>query len=198
MGGMLIGWCSSRLAGLSEGLFVGRLVTRLTGRVCEWRRLLLPLKCLEFARSCFPCPVACRGRLSFLLFMAQPRSFSPLTIYTPSRQLPFVSDSRLFRILSFGTKTNRQRFFPRSYHTAAVWDSLPQPIRFSTYYISTFVSCLNNNYNSNKLFQSETEIFLYCSVWSSRLLLSVALWAVFTVWPYGYGVIGWFNCVLWM
>ena len=60
-----------------------------------------------------------------------------LTIYTPSRQLHFTSDTRLFRISSFKTKTNWQRSF--SFQAATVRNNLPQIVRYSTS-ISSFKS----------------------------------------------------------
>ena len=65
-----------------------------------------------------------------------------LTIYTPSRQLRFASDTRLFKIPSLKTKTKRQRSF--SFQGATVLNSLPQTARYSTPN-SSFMSSLKTH-----------------------------------------------------
>ena len=60
-----------------------------------------------------------------------PQSLSALlTIYTPSRQLRSASNTSLFRIPSFKTKTNGQWYFSRQ--AAYVWNNSPQSVRHST------------------------------------------------------------------
>ena len=65
-----------------------------------------------------------------------------LSICTSSRQLRSASDTRLFRIPSFKTKTNGQRSF--SFQAATVWNNLPQTVRYSTS-ISSFKSSLKTH-----------------------------------------------------
>ena len=50
-------------------------------------------------------------------------------MYTPSRQLRFATDTRLFRIPSFKTKTNGQKSV--WFQTATVWNNFPLTVSFS-------------------------------------------------------------------
>ena len=90
-----------------------------------------------------------------------------LTIYIPSHQLHSTSDTRLFRIPSFKTKTNGQRSF--SYQTPTLWKNLPQTVRYST----SFKSHLQTH-----LFDEQIKFILYCFLQSSKQLLPKVPWAV--------------------
>ena len=65
-----------------------------------------------------------------------------LNIYIPSRQLRSASDTRLFKIPLFKTKTNGQRSF--SYQAPTIWNKLPANIRQSTS-VSSFKSGLKTH-----------------------------------------------------
>ena len=62
-----------------------------------------------------------------------------LHLYTPSRQLLSSTDTRVFKIPSFRTKSSGQRSF--SYQTPAFWNQLPVSVRHSTS-VSSFKSSL--------------------------------------------------------
>ena len=53
-----------------------------------------------------------------------------LHLYTPSRQLRSSTDTRVFRIPSFRTKSCGQRSF--SYHAPIIWNQLSVSVRHST------------------------------------------------------------------
>jgi hypothetical protein len=65
-----------------------------------------------------------------------------LNIYIPSRQLRSASDTRMFKIPLFKTKTNGQRSF--SYQAPTIWNKLPANIRQSTS-VSSFKSGLKTH-----------------------------------------------------
>ncbi len=62
-----------------------------------------------------------------------------LHLYTPSRQLRSSTDTRVFRIPSFRTKSCGQRSF--SYQAPVIWNQLPVSVRHSTS-VSSFKSSL--------------------------------------------------------
>ena len=62
-----------------------------------------------------------------------------LHLYTPSRQLRSSTDTRVFRIPSFRTKSCGQRSF--SYQVPVIWNQLPVSVRHSTS-VSSFKSSL--------------------------------------------------------
>ena len=62
-----------------------------------------------------------------------------LHLYTPSRQLRSSTDTRVFRIPSFRTKSCGQRSF--SYQAPVIWNQLPVSVRRSTS-VSSFKSSL--------------------------------------------------------
>ena len=62
-----------------------------------------------------------------------------LHLYTPSRQLRSSTDTRMFRIPSFRTKSCGQRSF--SYQAPVIWNQLPVSVRHSTS-VSSFKSSL--------------------------------------------------------
>ena len=62
-----------------------------------------------------------------------------LHLYAPSRQLRFSTDTRLFRIPSFQTKSCGLRSF--SYQAPVIWNQLPVSVRHSTS-VSSFKSSL--------------------------------------------------------
>ena len=86
------------------------------------------------------------------IFTCNPNLLSTET----SCQLCSAANTRLFRIPSFRTKTNRQRSF--SYQAQTIWNSLPPTVRYSTT-ISLFKSCLKTY-----LFKKQMKIILYCFV----------------------------------
>ena len=53
-----------------------------------------------------------------------------LHLYTPSRQLRASTDTRVFRVPSFRTKSCGQRSF--SYQAPVIWNQLPVSVRRST------------------------------------------------------------------
>ena len=68
-----------------------------------------------------------------------PLYLSELHLYTPSRQLRSSTDTRVFRIPSFRTKSCGQRSF--SYQVPVIWNQLPVSVRHSTS-VSSFKSSL--------------------------------------------------------
>ena len=66
-----------------------------------------------------------------------------LHLYTPSRQLCSTTDTRVFRIPSFRTKSCGQRCF--SYQATVIWNQLPVSVRHSTS-VSSFKSSLKTSF----------------------------------------------------
>ena len=79
----------------------------------------------------------CFALRSFLIRL--PSTFQNFTFYTPSRQLRSSTDTRVFRIPSFRTKSCGQRSF--SYQAPVIWNQLPVSVRHSTS-VSSFKSSL--------------------------------------------------------
>ena len=73
-----------------------------------------------------------------------------LHLYIPSRQLRSSTDTRVFRIPSFRTKSCGQRAF--SYQAPVIWNQLPVSVRHST---------------SVSSFKSSLKIFLFLKPFSS-------------------------------
>ena len=80
-----------------------------------------------------------------------------LHLYTPSRQLRSSSDTRVFRMPSFRTKSCSQRFF--SYQDPVMWNQLPVSVRHSTS-VSSFKSSLKSSLKTILL--SKTFLRSYC------------------------------------
>ena len=72
-----------------------------------------------------------------------------LHLYTPSRQLRSSTDTRVFRIPSFRTKSSGQRSF--SYQAPVIWNQLPVSVRRSTS-VSSFKSSLKTSFKKNLFF----------------------------------------------
>ena len=101
---------------------------------------------LSTSRLCFILPIEQRieYKLSLLCFKIishqAPIYLSELLhLYTPSWQLCSSTDTRVFRIPSFRTKSSGQRSF--SYQAPVIWNQLPVSVHHSTS-VSSFKSSL--------------------------------------------------------
>ena len=84
-----------------------------------------------------------------------------LQLYTPSRQLRSFSDTRVFRIPPFRTRSCGQRFF--SYQDPVTWNQLPVSVRHSTS-VSSFKSSLKTILFSKTFFRSYCPDIGLCSM----------------------------------
>ena len=135
-------YCNSLLAGCPTYLLTklqkvqnnaARLIFRTPGRSAHVTPMLHSLHWLTIEQRI-------EYKLSLLCFHQAPIYLSELLqLYTPSRQLRSSTDTRVFRIPSFRTKSCGQRSF--SYQAPVIWNQLPVSVRHSTS-VSSFKSSL--------------------------------------------------------
>ena len=129
-------YCNSLLAGYPKYLLsklqkVQNNAARLIFRTTRSAHVILMLHSLHWQ----PTEQRIEYKLSLLCFKITshqaPIYLSELLhLYTPSRHLRSSTDTRVFRIPSFRTKSFGQRFF--SYKAPVIWNQLPVSVRHST------------------------------------------------------------------